>query len=205
MVLCGGDSKRHQGQIDIWFGSILPGVCIAAPAHWQKWFPMKIVACDPEHPDARRIILRLSETLMEITGDTGGSSFDFDDVRHPRSVFVIGYDDCTPIACGALRPISDEIVELKRMYAERGTGSLVLQNLEERAIRMGYVKVWLSTRIANERAVRFYRTHGYQQIENFGKYAGRDISVCFGKPLGRSCQNPATRVGSLQFPAKHCR
>ena len=144
---------------------------------------MKINECDPEHEDAQTVISRLSETLMEIIGDSGISSFDLEDVRQPRSVFVVGYEARRPVACGALRPISDEIAELKRMYAESGTGKRVLIDLEVRALGLGYSRIWLSTRVKNERAVRFYEKHGYVKIQNYGKYKGRVNSVCFEKHL----------------------
>lgn len=138
---------------------------------------------DPGHKDARAVITRLSEVLLQITGDAGKSSFDLEDMRQSRSVFVVGYLGGLPVACGALRPFSNEIVELKRMYGEKGTGGNLLIDLEERARGFGYTKVWLSTRIVNSRAVKFYQRHGYKQIENYGKYAGRDNSICFEKNL----------------------
>lgn len=144
---------------------------------------MKFIDCDPEHPDAKMVLSRLSKTLLKVIGDSGQSSFEADDVRKSRSVFVVGYDESYPIACGSLRPISEQIVELKRMYAENGTGSFILRALEDRAIDFGYTRVWLSTRIANSRAVLFYQKQGYSQIENYGKYVGRDNSVCFEKEL----------------------
>lgn len=141
------------------------------------------MVCDPDHPDAKSVLSRLSETLLGVIDDTGQSSFDADDVRQTRSAFVVGYDSDIPIACGALRPVSEEIVELKRMYAESGTGSLILRALEDRATDLGYAKIWLSTRIANHRAVNFYKKHKYKQVENYGKYVGRDNSICFEKVL----------------------
>ncbi|MBY5987963.1 GNAT family N-acetyltransferase [Roseovarius atlanticus] len=144
---------------------------------------MKIFECDPDHPDAKCVLSRLSETLLEAVGDTGQSSFDADDVRQTRSAFFVGYDDDIPIACGALRPISEGIVELKRMYAEKGLGSLLLSALEEHATSLGYSRVWLSTRVANHKAVHFYKKHNYKQLANYGKYAGRNNSICFEKIL----------------------
>lgn len=144
---------------------------------------MEFKLCDPEHDDAQKVISRLSDALLEIIGDDGKSSFDKEDVRQPRSVFVVGYDSNKPVACGALRPISEEIVELKRTYSENGSGETVLIDLEKRALGLGYSIIWLSTRVANVRAVQFYEKHGYQRIRNYGKYAGRDNSICFEKCL----------------------
>jgi hypothetical protein len=35
----------------------------------------------------------------------------------------------------------------------------------------------------NTRAVQFYLAHGYQRIENFGRYAGNPAAACFEKAL----------------------
>jgi ketosteroid isomerase-like protein len=59
----------------------------------------------------------------------------------------------------------------------------VLAGLEAAARKAGYTTLRLETRAANEEACRFYQQHGYQRIENYGKYVGRDDAACFGKTL----------------------
>ena len=103
---------------------------------------------------------------MGVNGDIGQSSFNADAVRKTRSAFVVGYDNDIPIVCGALRPISEEIWELKRMYAESGTGSFILRALEDRATDLGCATVWLSTRIANHRSVSFYKNTTTNRLRN---------------------------------------
>jgi ribosomal protein S18 acetylase RimI-like enzyme len=48
---------------------------------------------------------------------------------------------------------------------------------------MGYSKLWLETRIINERAVEFYKKRGYHQISNYGKYVENEKAICFEKIL----------------------
>jgi ribosomal protein S18 acetylase RimI-like enzyme len=141
---------------------------------------------DPDSPDARVLIAQLGAALARITGDSGASSFDPNDVRGARAVFIVARGaDGTPVGCGALRPIGDDVAELKRMYAGPGSGAGVhiLAELERRAVELGYRELWLETRRVNGRAVAFYQKHGYRSIANYGKYAGRDNAVCMGKPL----------------------
>ncbi|UFZ05312.1 GNAT family N-acetyltransferase [Bradyrhizobium ontarionense] len=132
----------------------------------------------------------LSATLARITGDSGRSSFDPDDVRGPQACFVVASDACgQAVGCGALRPLDADIAELKRMYARpgtRGVGAAILSHLEIAAAGFGYRALRLETRLVNQRAVRFYERHGYRRIPNFGKYVGRPEAVCFEKRLSRA-------------------
>lgn len=148
---------------------------------------LKLLTVDLEHAEARVLLDELSATLQAITGDSGRSSFAADDVRGPRSRFVVARDGAgVPVGCGALRPLQDGVAELKRMYARPGTqgvGASVLAHLESSARELGYRTVWLETRAANTRAVSFYERHGYRRIDNFGRYVGNAAAVCFGKEL----------------------
>ena len=121
-------------------------------------------------------------------GDSGSRSFDPADVRGPGSVFVVGRDgEGVAVGCGALRPLAPGVAELKRMYARPGSGAgrCLLTALEEQAVAFGYREVWLSTRRVNLRALAFYGRHGYLPVENYGRYAGREESVCLGKRLAK--------------------
>ena len=148
---------------------------------------IEIHACPPDDPLALLLLDRLSEVLAEITGDSGRSSFDPRDLMLPKSLFVVGRAaDGTPLGCGAYRPLADGVAEVKRMFAAPGTsgvGSAVLAYLEASARADGYREIWLETRRVNERAVRFYRRHGYGEIANYGRYVGRPEAICLAKPL----------------------
>jgi GNAT superfamily N-acetyltransferase len=147
----------------------------------------QIESCSPADPDALALLDRLSAALAAITGSSGRSSFDPSDVMGARALFVIARDGRNaPLGCGAYRPLSPSIAEVKRMYAAPGTiglGAAILAFLEVRAAADGYEALWLETRLVNDRAVRFYERRGYARIPNFGKYIGRPEAVCFGKRL----------------------
>jgi GNAT superfamily N-acetyltransferase len=147
---------------------------------------LAIVAADPGSDDAAALLDELSAALSALTGDSGNASFDIADMRDPRAGFVVARVDGAAVGCGALRPLTEQVAEVKRMYARpghAGVGAALLAHLEARAAALGYAEVWLETRKVNLRAVRFYEKHGYRRIDNYGKYVGVAGAVCFGKRL----------------------
>jgi len=135
----------------------------------------------------------LGAALAAITGSDGSASFDAAAVRGERACFLVAYDaDGLAVGCGALRSLSGDVAELKRMYARPGSGAgrFILEALERQALDFGYTEAWLETRKVNRRAVAFYAKHGYRVIPNYGKYIGRDEAVCFGKILNASYRRP---------------
>jgi GNAT superfamily N-acetyltransferase len=142
---------------------------------------------DPASPDASMLMEELSETLAKITGDSGKSSFDPNDVRAENARFVVARDSQgQALGCGAFRPLQEGVAEVKRMYSRRhtsGVGSAILSFLELEAKKLGYMALQLETRVINEQAVDFYERRGYHKIPNFGKYHGNSNAVCFGKQL----------------------
>lgn len=148
---------------------------------------MRIVERSPREADAINLMEELSEALRSIAGDSGKNSFNSDDVCVPRSLFVITYDESEKaIGCGAIRPINENIAEVKRMFAKvktKGVGSEILSYLEIEAKKLGYSAIWLETRLINEQAVLFYKKRGYHKISNYGKYVNNTKAICFEKKL----------------------
>ena len=145
-----------------------------------------VAPADPDSPDAGALIGELDTALASITGDSGASSFDPQDLCGPRAVFMLARAvDGRPVGCGALRPLDGDAAELKRMYARPGSGAgaPLLAALEAHAAALGYRELRLSTRRVNLRAVAFYRRRGYVEVAPWGKYAGSEASVCLGRVL----------------------
>ncbi len=140
---------------------------------------------NPESAEATSLLTELSLKLAEIAGNDGKSSFDISDMFEPRSLFVIAKNkNKEAVGCGAIRPVSTEIAEVKRMYSKgKGAGKAILEFLEIRAAELGYKELRLETRRVNEYAVNFYLKNGFRQIPNYGKYDGRPEAVCFSKIL----------------------
>lgn len=136
--------------------------------------------------DGIKLIEELSCTLEKITGNSGKGSFDYNDMLNTRSIFVIARDDNKAVGCGAFREITDDVAEIKRMYASeknRGIGKMILLQLENREKEFGYLKVILETRKCNNNAIRFYLSNRYEIIDNYGKDKEMLQAVCFEKVL----------------------
>ena len=135
--------------------------------------------------DADMLIEELSRELKNITGRDGKNSFNNDDMLNDRAIFVVARDlNGKALGCGALRYFSDEVAEIKRVYAReksKGTGSKIINFLEAKARELGYKKLILETGRINKKAVYFYKKHNYQVITSYGKYVDMPDSVCFAK------------------------
>ena len=105
------------------------------------------------------------------------------------AVFLVARDAAgRAVGCGGLRLLEPGAAEIKRMYVEpdaRGTGVAVavLRALEDAARRLGLSILKLETGWGQPDAISFYEREGYLRIENFGPYAGADISRCYARRL----------------------
>jgi GNAT superfamily N-acetyltransferase len=110
------------------------------------------------------------------------------------AVFVVARTASgTPVACGGLRPLPDDVagpgsVEVKRMFVDpsaRGSGVAVavLRSLEQEARGLGARRIVLETGTLQPDAIRFYAREGYREVPLFGAYVGSDNSVCFARDL----------------------
>lgn len=140
---------------------------------------------DPSSKDANLLMEELSMVLERITGSSGKSSFKVEDLKNINSFFLIARDTSNvPLGCGSIRQLEEKVGEIKRMYSKApGVGTAILNDLEKKAIEMGYEVLKLETRKVNVRAVKFYLQSGYAITDNYGKYIGNDKAVCFQKKL----------------------
>jgi len=71
---------------------------------------------------------------------------------------------------GALRRVSDERAEIKRMRVEpehqgKGLGTRLLKMLEKRARDLGYEELQLDTSVRQEAALHLYQKYGYKEYK----------------------------------------
>jgi putative acetyltransferase len=148
-----------------------------------------IDAVDPRDSVATTLIAALTQELARIYPDEDGTgNFAPADVLVVRSAFLVGSLGRRPVACGAYRPMSPDVAEIKRMYVEpnyrgRGFGRRILEELETRARRDGYSRARLETGTLQPEAIRLYERAGYHRIERYSIYLGDPRSVCFEKAL----------------------
>lgn len=104
------------------------------------------------------------------------------------TLFLVAYDEATPIGCGGLRALDGSHGEIKRMYvvpAARGTGvsTAILRRLEHEARALGWDRLVLETGEQQPDAMRFYEREGFSRIPLYGHYVDSAISRCYGKTL----------------------
>lgn len=152
----------------------------------MKFPTLQIIETKPTDIEVQPLIEALSTELEKRFGSSGKNSFQDWEMKNRKFVFVKAFLANETVGCGAIRPISNKIAELKRMYSRyyrKGIGKQVLIYLENKAKELGYQEIWLETRKLNQEACNFYLKNGYKLITNFGKYAGNEEAICFGKKI----------------------
>jgi GNAT superfamily N-acetyltransferase len=86
--------------------------------------------------------------------------------------FYLAWRDGRAIACGALKRIDAQSVEIKRMWVSpdargQGVAKAVLTALEAEAAKSGAVRIILDTNKALLEAHAFYRKAGYREIARY--------------------------------------
>ncbi len=101
---------------------------------------------------------------------------------------IVAFDNEMPVGCGAIKELSKDAMEVKRMYVppvRRGQGiaGKILKELENWAFELNYTKCLLETGKKQPEAIALYKKNGYQIIPNYGQYENVENSVCFEKIL----------------------
>lgn len=122
-------------------------------------------------------IFELHVKTMKAEGayaETGDWDKDFDDIEgiylNNKGEFIVGILNDKIVASGALKKITDETVELKRMrvvqeFQHQGIGQQVLNYLEIKAKDLGYKTIQLDTLEKQSKARKFYEKNGYKEFE----------------------------------------
>ncbi len=84
----------------------------------------------------------------------------------PGRWMFLGWDDERVVGFSALRSLDEDSVELAGIVVMgdrlgRGVGSLLLDAAVEAAAASGFRRVLVRTEVTNERALAFYRRHGF--------------------------------------------
>jgi len=144
---------------------------------------------DPSYPDAMELIGALGEEYARRYPDTTFYGIDVAEFPAAGGIFVVGYLEDKPVACGSFRPVDGgDLAEIMRMFVKvefrrKGLSRQLLAYLEESARDLAFAKVCLETGIRQPEAIGLYRSSGYVEIPPFGIYVGHPLSVCFEKPL----------------------
>ncbi len=104
---------------------------------------------------------------------TGKWEKDFKDIAgvylNSRGEFLVGTINNKIVTMGALRKMTEDIVELRRMrvdpiFQRKGYGQMILDALEKRAKELGYKVIQLNTSLKQVPAQKFYEKNGYVEI-----------------------------------------
>jgi len=87
----------------------------------------------------------------------------------PRGAIILAYENDVCIGCVALRPISDTICEMKRLFVKpefqgKGIGKELTGRIVKKAKEIGYLKMRLDTLDTMESAMHLYRQIGFNEI-----------------------------------------
>jgi GNAT superfamily N-acetyltransferase len=90
----------------------------------------------------------------------------------PRGALLLACDSEQVAGCGALRPWTDAVCELKRMFVRpafrgRGYGRALAEALIERAQAAGYRSMRLDTLNFMSEAASLYRSLGFEPIDRY--------------------------------------
>jgi GNAT superfamily N-acetyltransferase len=119
----------------------------------------------------------LHKTVMQEVGAYLGSGPWDDDLHQIEKVyfenqgeFLVGVCDGRIVATGALRRITNERAEIKRMrmhadFRGRGFGQMILGALEIQAAVLGYSVFHLDISTVQTAAQHLYRKNGYEQLD----------------------------------------
>jgi putative acetyltransferase len=144
--------------------------------------------CTNENEDFRKLVVLLDTDLKSRYGEEQAQYAPYNKIDFIETV-VVAYDDGIPAGCGCFKEYDTDTVEIKRMFVKpenrgKGISKHILKELEKWAAEKGYTKFILETGVKQLEAIGLYNSFGYKQIENYGQYVGKPLSVCMSKEPG---------------------
>jgi GNAT superfamily N-acetyltransferase len=156
---------------------------------------LRITAYD--HPDVVTLTEAVQQEYVDRYGGPDETEMKVEHFADPHGLFVVGYLDGAPVACGGWRVkdggnpyLRDGDAELKRMFVikearGRGLSRVLLRHLEDTAVAAGRRRVVLETGTEQPEAVALYESEGYLPITKYGFYRDSPECICLGKELAR--------------------
>ena len=156
----------------------------------MKEISLQIQVVDPQGADALALLREAALEARELYPELHdpNTPLPTNPPTPPRSVYLLVYDGSRPIASGALRPIDEPTVEIRRMYVlkayrRHGVARMILEALEKEAARLQYTSLRLETGNRQTTAMRSYETYGFVPIPPFSRYINDPISVYYEKSV----------------------
>lgn len=130
----------------------------------------------PYTPTDSMEVIHLHNVALEAAGaHVGNGPWDSDLLNiegvylKNNGAFLVGLLDGQIVAMGAVRKISDEKGEIKRMrvlpqFQRQGFGQVILDVLEKEAVKKGYKTLCLDTTVLQVAAQKMYLKNGYTEV-----------------------------------------
>jgi GNAT superfamily N-acetyltransferase len=127
-------------------------------------------------PSDKRVVRRLhDDALNEVGAHLGPGTWDddLDDIEgvylESGGEFLVGILEREVVAIGALKRVSPNAAEVKRMRVRpglqgRGYGQAILDALHRSAAGLGYTTLHLDTTVQQRVARRLYLKNGYREV-----------------------------------------
>jgi GNAT superfamily N-acetyltransferase len=151
---------------------------------------LKIVEADPQGADALALLREAAIEARALYPElfAPDAPWPGNPPTADRGVYLLAYLDGKPVACGALRPIDQATVEIRRMFVTAGARRMglaraMLGELECCAAGFAYCSMRLETGNRQLSAMALYENLGYKRIASFGQYANDPLSACFEKTV----------------------
>jgi GNAT superfamily N-acetyltransferase len=154
---------------------------------------LRVVGYD--HPDAAELVAAVQEEYVRRYGGHD-SPLVPGEFTPPAGIFLVGYLNGRPVACGGWRRrepdeglgLREGDVEVKRMFVasasrRRGYSRRLLGDLERTAAAAGGRRMVLETGTRQPEALGLYTSSGYLPITPFGEYRHSPHSRYLGKRL----------------------
>ena len=137
--------------------------------------------------DFQELITALDKELWNELNEDQAIYDQFNKVPDINTALVL-YVHEKPAACGCIKNYNKTTAEIKRMFVikefrGKGFSSMILKELENWAIELGFQYSILETSIHFKAARALYTNAGYQIIDNYDQYANLEESVCMKKEL----------------------
>jgi putative acetyltransferase len=146
-----------------------------------------LIRTNSDNPDFQKLVALLDQDLAIRDGAEHAFYAQYNKINLIKHA-VVAYQQEVPVGCGAIKSYADQTTEVKRMYVlpeyrGQGIAAKILAELEKWAHELGYAACILETGKKQPEAIRLYQKSGYNQIPNYGQYAGVENSVCMTKSL----------------------
>ena len=148
---------------------------------------IKLIRTDSTNQDFIDLVELLDADLAIRDGEDHSFYNQFNSINQIKYALVC-FENNKPVGCGAIKEYSSLAMEVKRMFIlpdsrGRGFASLILAELENWALELGFKKCILETGKMQPEAIELYGKNGYCKTPNYGQYTDIENSLCFEKIL----------------------